>query len=178
MVNLVKWPTWSKCQLGQMVMLMFPTRYGATPLHMAAAAGHLSTVKAVLEAGGGDDCQFHDQLIVKAISTVYWIRTFYSCPAVIRSWRGGLHTIMSLFSIYEISLKVLDSNKQWHAVARSGRGGHQLKTEQLSVSNHDWCSAWERCSPQVRSFIFVLIWSSHMTKFDHNANQLDPHRTS
>ena len=27
-------------------------RYGATALHMAAAAGHLSTVKAVLEAGG------------------------------------------------------------------------------------------------------------------------------
>ena len=56
-----------------MVMLMFASRYGATPLHMAAAAGHLSTVKAVLEAGGGDDCQFHDQLIVEAISTV---RTF------------------------------------------------------------------------------------------------------
>ena len=69
-----------------MVMLMFPTRYGATPLHMAAAAGHLSTVKAVLEAGGGDDCQFHDQLIVEVISTVYWIRTYWSCPAV-RSWR-------------------------------------------------------------------------------------------
>ena len=56
-----------------MVMLMFATRYGATPLHMAAAAGHLSTVKAVLEAGGGDDCQFHDQLIVEAISTLHSI---------------------------------------------------------------------------------------------------------
>ena len=56
-----------------MVMLMFASRYGATPLHMAAAAGHLSTVKAVLEAGGGDDCQFHVQLIVEAISTVHSI---------------------------------------------------------------------------------------------------------
>ena len=52
---------------------MFASRYGATPLHMAAAAGHLSTVKAVLEAGGGDDCQFHVQLIVEAISTVHSI---------------------------------------------------------------------------------------------------------
>ena len=76
----------SNGQLGQMVMLMFPSRYGATPLHMAAAAGHLSTVKAVLEAGGGNDCQFHDQLIVEVISTVYWIRTSYSCPALVRSW--------------------------------------------------------------------------------------------
>ena len=86
MVNLVKWSTWSNDQFGQMVMLMFLSRYGATPLHMAAAAGHLSTVKAVLEAGGGDDCQFHDQLIVEVISTVYWIRTSYSCPALVRSW--------------------------------------------------------------------------------------------
>ena len=65
-----------------MVMLMFPTRYGATPLHMAAAAGHLSTVKAVLEAGGGDDCQFHYQLIVEVISTLYWMYNVHPIHAL------------------------------------------------------------------------------------------------
>ena len=74
--------TGSKCQLGQMVMLMFASRYGATPLHMAAAAGHLSTVKAVLEAGGGDDCQFHDQLIVEVISTLYWMYNVHPIHAL------------------------------------------------------------------------------------------------
>ena len=33
-------------------MTTITPRYGATALHMAAAAGHLSTVKAVLQAGG------------------------------------------------------------------------------------------------------------------------------
>ena len=78
-----------------MVMLMFPTRYGATPLHMAAAAGHLSTVKAVLEAGGGDDCQFHVQLIVEAISTLHSIN-------VLRLEGLGeedMTTVMTLLSI-------------------------------------------------------------------------------
>ena len=85
-------------------------------------------------------------------------------------------TFMTSLNIWDVSQSF--KFKQWYEVARSCGGGHQLKTEQLSVSNHDWCSAWKRCSPQVRSFIFVLVWSPHMTKFDQHANQLDPHRTS
>ena len=42
-------------------MTTIPPRYGATALHMAAAAGHLSTVKAVLQAGGYDHHDHHHQ---------------------------------------------------------------------------------------------------------------------
>ena len=49
----IPWLLWH-CQLSPWLLwsMTVTPRYGATALHMAAAAGHLSTVKAVLEAGG------------------------------------------------------------------------------------------------------------------------------